>query len=160
VTEAFYTGRIRYRQIGQLSPVVFRAAEAGDVEARKIVDRLADEIVTMAGAMIRRVHLSRLDPDVVLAGGVFRTRDAAFYERIDAGIGAIAPAARVVGLTAPPVAGAALVALDRLSGGSTSPQTSTRVREAIGAWDAALQRRVSGPPARSRASSSRSGKPD
>ncbi len=43
------------------------AAEAGDVEARKIVDRLADEIVTMAGAMIRRVHLSRLDPDVVLA---------------------------------------------------------------------------------------------
>ena len=160
VTEAFYTGRIRYRQIGQLSPVVFSAAEAGDIEARKIVDRLADEIVTMAGAMIRRVHLSLLDPDVVLAGGVFRTRDAAFYERIDAGIRAIAPAARVVGLTAPPVAGAALVALDRLSGGSTSPETSTRVREAIGSWDAALQRSVSGPPARSRASSSRSGKPD
>ena len=139
MTEAFYTGRIRYRQIGQLSPVVFSAAEAGDAEARKIVDRLADEIVTMAGAMIRRVHLSRLDPDVVLAGGVFRTRDAAFYERIDAGIRAIAPAARVVGLTAPPVAGAALVALDRLSGGSTPPEASTRVR----AGDRRLGRRAS-----------------
>jgi len=42
VTEAFYTGRIRYRQIGQLSPVVFGAAGAGDAEARKIVDRIAD----------------------------------------------------------------------------------------------------------------------
>ena len=162
VTEAFYTGRIRYRQIGQLSPVVFGAAGAGDAEARKIVDRLADEIVTMAGAMIRRLHLTRRDPDVVLAGGVFRTRDAAFYERIETGVAAIAPAARVVGLSAPPVAGAALLGLDRLGGGTTPAETSARVREAIGAWDAALQRSVSGPPvpARRRASSPRSGSPD
>ncbi len=162
VTEAFYQGRLRYRQIGQLAPVVFGAAEAGDVEARTIVDRLADEIVTMAGAMIRRLNLTRRDPDVVLAGGVFRTRDAAFYERIDAGVAAIAPAARIVGLSAPPVAGAALLGLDRLEGPATSTALSASVREAIGAWDAALQRRVSGPPApaRSRASSSRSGSPD
>lgn len=162
VTEAFYTGRIRYRQIGQLSPVVFSAAEAGDAEARRIVDRLAAEIVTMAGAMIRRLHLTRRDPDVVLAGGVFRTRDAAFYERIAAGIAAIAPAARVVGLVAPPVAGAAMLGLDRLAAGVTSSEISGRVREAIGAWDATVQRSVSGPPPppRSRASSSRSGKPD
>ena len=160
VTDAFYTGRIRYRQIGELSPVVFGAAEAGDAEARKIVDRLADEIVTMAGAMIGRLRLTRLDPDVVLAGGVFRTRDAAFYARIEAGVGRIAPAARVVGLTAPPVAGAALLALDRLGGGATSPETSGRLREEIGAWDASVQRSVSGPPASSRPSSSRSGSPD
>ena len=46
----------------------------------------------MAGAMIRRSVLGRLDPDVVLGGGVFRTTDAAFYERIDAGVRAVAPA--------------------------------------------------------------------
>ncbi|HET9082846.1 MAG TPA: BadF/BadG/BcrA/BcrD ATPase family protein [Candidatus Limnocylindrales bacterium] len=160
VTDAFYNGRIRYRQIGELSPVVFAAASAGDTEARKIVDRLADEIVTMAAAMIRRLRLTREDPDIVLAGGVFRTRDAGFYERIDAGIGAIAPAARAVGLTAPPVAGAALLALDRLDGGATTPETSKRVRDEIGGWDASVQRSVSGPPASRRASSSRSGSPD
>jgi N-acetylglucosamine kinase-like BadF-type ATPase len=160
VTDAFYNGRIRYRQIGELSPVVFAAASAGDPEARKIVDRLADEIVAMAGAMIRRLRLTREDPDIVLAGGVFRTRDAGFYDRIDAGIGAIAPAGRVLRLTAPPVAGAALLALDRLARGATLPETSGRVRDEIGAWDASVQRSVSGPPASRRASSSRSGSPD
>ena len=139
--------------------MVFGAAGAGDVEARRIVDRLADEIVTMAGAMLRRLHLTRRDPDVVLAGGVFRTTDALFRQRIRDGIAAIAPGPRVVGSTAPPVAGAALIGLDRLAGGGSSTATSGRVRDAIGAWDADRQRSVSGPPARRRASSSRSGRP-
>jgi N-acetylglucosamine kinase-like BadF-type ATPase len=159
VTSAMYTGRIAEARIGELSPVVFRAAERGDVEARKVVDRLADEIVTMAAAMIRRLHLTRLDPDVVLAGGVFRTRDAGFRERIAAGVAAIAPRARVVGLHAPPVAGAALIGLDRLAGSTASADTSQAVRSAIGDWDATVQRSVSGPPARKRSSSARAGKP-
>jgi N-acetylglucosamine kinase-like BadF-type ATPase len=160
VTSAMYTGRIVARQVAELSPVVFDAAGAGDAEARRIVDRLADEIVTMAGAMLRRLHLTRRDPDVVLAGGVFRTRDVAFRERIAAGIAAIAPRATVVGLTAPPVAGAALLGLDQLSQGTVPPKIAAAVRDGIGAWDAAVQRSVSGPPARRRASSARSGKPD
>ncbi len=159
VTSAMYTGRIAEARIGELSPVVFAAATAGDAAARRIVDRLADEIVVMAGAMIRRLHLTRRDPDVVLAGGVFRTRDAGFRERIAAGIAAIAPAASVTGLAAPPVAGSALIGLDRLSGSTAPGSVSSAVRDAIGAWDAAVQRSVSGPPPRSRASSSRSGKP-
>lgn len=159
VTSAMYTGRIAEARIGELSPVVFAAAEAGDEEARKVVDRLADEIVTMAGAMIRRIRLSRLDPDVVLAGGVFRTQDEVFRERITDGVAAIAARARVVGLEAPPVAGAALIGLDRLGGSTTSSDVSRRVRAAIGDWDAEVQRSVSGPPARKRPSSARSGKP-
>ena len=137
VTHAMYTERIPARRIGELSPVVFGAAGEGDVEARRIVDRLADEIVLMAGAILRRLHLTRLDPDVVLAGGVFRTPDEPFRRRIDAGIAAIAARARVVGLSAPPVAGAALIGLDRLPRRS-SPHTSATVRDAIGAWDARL----------------------
>ncbi len=159
VTSAMYTGRIAEARIGELSPVVFAAAGAGDAAARRIVDRLADEIVVMAGAMIRRLHLTRRDPDVVLAGGVFRTRDAAFRERIAAGIAAIAPAADVTGLMAPPVAGSALLGLDRLTGATASGSISAAVRDAIGAWDADVQRSVSGPPPRSRANSARSGKP-
>ena len=89
-----YTGRIDAGQrIGELSPVVFAAASGGDAAARAIVDRLADEVVAMASAMIRRLHLRRLDPDIVLAGGVFRTADAGFGDRIATGIAAIAPRA-------------------------------------------------------------------
>ena len=159
VTSAMYTGRIAEARIGELSPIVFRAAEVGDGEARKVVDRLADEIVTMAGAMIRRLHLTRLDPDVVLAGGVFRARDPLFRQRIADGVAAIAARARVVGLDAPPVAGAALIALDRLARSTASADVSKRVRAEIGGWDAERQRSVSGPPARKRPSSARSGKP-
>jgi N-acetylglucosamine kinase-like BadF-type ATPase len=159
VTAAMYTGRIDERRIGELAPVVFAAASTGDGAARAIVDRLADEVVVMAGAMIRRLHLTRRDPDVVLAGGVFRARDPRFYGRIELGVAAIARRARVVGLAAPPVAGAALIGLDRLAGTLVADQTARAVREAIGAWDGERQRSVSGPPASRRASSARSGKP-
>ena len=159
VTSAMYTGRIAERRIGELAPVVFAAAGAGDAAARRIVDRLADEIVTMAGAMIRRLHLTRLDPEVVLAGGVFRTKDADFRERIAAGVRGVAPRATVVGLAAPPVAGAALIGLDRLAGSAVGGSLANGLRTAIGRWDAATQRSISGPPARKRSSSARSGKP-
>jgi N-acetylglucosamine kinase-like BadF-type ATPase len=160
VTAAMYEGRIPSTRIGELSPVVFAAAAAGDRAARAIIDRLADEIVSMAGAMIRRLRLARRDPDVVLGGGVFRTREPGFYARIESGIAAIAPAATLVRLEAPPVAGAALLALDRLRGTTVPAATGAAVREAVAAWDAAVQRSVSGaPPASRRASSARSGSP-
>lgn len=160
LTSAMYTGRISAKRIGELSPVVFAAAEAGDPAARRIVDRLADEVIVMAGAMIRRLHLRRRDPDVVLGGGVFRTRESGFWERIRDGVADIAPAARLVPLTAPPVAGAALLGLDRLAGGAVALPVAAAVRAGIGAWDLEAQRMVSPPsPARSRPSSTRSGKP-
>ena len=139
VTAAMYQGRIAESRIGELSPVVFAAAGVADTVARAIVDRLADEIVAMAGAMLRRARLTRRDSDVVLAGGVFRTRDEPFFERIESGVTAIAPAARIVRLRAPPVAGAVLIGLDRLGGGAAEPRVSDAVRSAIGAWDAEIQ---------------------
>ncbi len=112
LTMAMYHGRVSQRRIGELSPVVFAAAMEGDEAARAIVDRLADEVVAMAGAMIRRLRLTRNDPEVVLGGGVFRTPDEAFVARIEAGVQAIARRARLVRSKAPPVAGAALLGLD------------------------------------------------
>ena len=160
VTSAMYRGEISEARIGELSPVVFATADGGDTVARAVVDRLADEIVVMAGAMMRRLHLTRLHPDVVLGGGVFRTRDAPFYERIRSGVEEFAPGARLVRLEAPPVAGAALIGLDQLGGKTVPPELGERVRAAVGAWDAEVQRSVSGPPeARSLPSSARFGKP-
>jgi N-acetylglucosamine kinase-like BadF-type ATPase len=117
VTRAFYDGRIPERRASELSPVVFQAAGDGDAVARGIVDRLADELVAMATALARRARLTRLPIEVVLAGGVFRATDAAFYERIRAGIVEVAPFARLVHLDVPPVAGSALEGLALLDAG-------------------------------------------
>jgi len=112
LTRALYLGQIDELRLTELSPVVFDAATAGDPVARSIVDRLADELGTMGAALIRRLRMGRTDPDVVLAGGVFRATDAAFYERLEAVVRAAAPRARFVRLIAPPVLGAALLGLD------------------------------------------------
>lgn len=136
VTHAYYTGRLDEARVGELAPTVFSTAAGGDPVARAIVDRLADELATMAIALARRSHLVRLGPEVVLAGSVFRTGDAAFHDRLRSRISAAIPAARIVRLTAPPVVGAALIGLDRLAGGSADPATEARARAAFDEWNA------------------------
>ncbi len=121
-------GRVARDRHHEIAPLVFEAAASGDAVARAIVDRLADEIVAWAAAAIRRLRLQRRDPDVVLAGGVFQAEDRVFFERIESGITAVAPAARVSRLVAPPVVGAALLGLDRLAGGATLPNVERRLR--------------------------------
>jgi N-acetylglucosamine kinase-like BadF-type ATPase len=136
LTMAMYDGRVEAVRIAELSPVVFAAAMDGDAAARAIIDRLADEVVAMARAMIRRLHLTRRDPEIVLGGGVFRTTDAVFRARIEAGVQAVAPRARLVRTQAPPVAGAALLGLDSLDGRIAGAAVGATVRSALAAWDA------------------------
>lgn len=115
LTIALYRGRLdesRLREV--LPPVVFGAAADGDAVAAAILDDLADEIVAWAVAMIRRLHVIRRDVHVVLSGGIFRTTYRPFLDRIEDRIHEIAPRARIRPLAAPPVAGAALLGLDRL----------------------------------------------
>jgi hypothetical protein len=88
--------------------------------------------------------MTRLEVEVVLAGGVFRNNDAAFYARLEAGITGIAPRAHTIKLDAPPVAGAVLLALDELSrrGFAEPPSSATadRLRDALRKWDDSLIR--------------------
>ena len=135
LTRALYFERISDRRLPELAPVVFAAAADGDAVARSIVDRLADELVAMARALLRRLHMTRLDPDIVLAGGVFRTAEAGFHARLSDGIHAVAPTARLARLKAPPVLGAALLGLDRQArDGATSSAVETRLRDALERW--------------------------
>jgi len=127
VVRALYTGRVEAERLGELSPVVFAAAVSGDAVARQIIDRLADELGVMAAALVRRLRLGRLDPDVVLAGGVFRAEDPAFYGRLAEAIADAAAAARVVRLEAPPVLGSALLGLERLAGGPVERDIADRL---------------------------------
>jgi N-acetylglucosamine kinase-like BadF-type ATPase len=128
VTWALYHGRMAEERLRELSPLVFAAAMGGDAVARQIVDRLADELATMAVAILRRLRLLRAAVDVVLAGGVIRTRDEAFFERIRLQVQRHAPLARMRRLTEPPVVGAALLALDRIS---KSPSAEGRLRREV-----------------------------
>jgi len=128
VTWALYHERIAQGRLRELSPIVFDAAQHGDAVARAIVDRLADELAAMAVATLRRLNLVRAQADVVLAGGVMRTKDQALFERIGQRIHAVAPGARIRRLTEPPVVGAALLALDRIG---SRPAAEARLRREV-----------------------------
>jgi N-acetylglucosamine kinase-like BadF-type ATPase len=114
VVRDLYYQRIAHDRLTELSPILFEAAVAGDSVARSIADHLADELLAMIGALVRRTGLTRQKPEIVVAGGVFRNRDARFYERLERGVARIAPGARLVRLAVPPVIGAALIGLGAL----------------------------------------------
>jgi N-acetylglucosamine kinase-like BadF-type ATPase len=117
VMEALYAERLSDDRLAELAPVVFAEAAAGDEIAAELVGKQADEIAVMATAAIRKLGMRALDPDVVLGGGIFRNEWSPFLARIAAGVHAVAPAARIVRLTAPPVVGAAMLGLDLLGSG-------------------------------------------
>ncbi|HEY3144454.1 MAG TPA: BadF/BadG/BcrA/BcrD ATPase family protein [Acidimicrobiales bacterium] len=129
LTTELHFGRLAESRLDELAPVVFGAAADGDAVAGSIVERQADEIVTMAGTALRRLGLADVDGvEVVLGGGVFLNDHAAFFDRISQGILGIAPGARMVVVTDPPVVGAALLGLDILG---ASRRAATRVRGAL-----------------------------
>lgn len=128
VMQAMYLGRLSEGRVSELPPLVFEAAAGGDEVARSIVDRQADEVVTMSATAIRRLRMASLDVDVVLGGGIFRTGFDPFFTRIEEGVKAVAPHATVTVLAAPPVVGAALLGLDRLGG---SRAAKARVRDSV-----------------------------
>ena len=128
VAHAIYRGRLEELRLAELVPVVFQAAAAGDGEARRLVDHLADEVALLALVALRHLGLRRAASDVILAGGVFAASEADFHGRIARTIAAGAPRARVRHLEVPPVLGAALLGLDRI--GATA-EARSRLRDAI-----------------------------
>lgn len=134
VVRGLYSGKLARDEVRQLAPAVFAAARDGDGAARSIIDRLADELATMAGAMARRMRLARSDVEVVLAGGLVTTDDAAFHARFAAALHRAVPRGAVRVLNAPPVLGAGLIGLDLL--GATEAAKRRLRRELAAATDA------------------------
>jgi N-acetylglucosamine kinase-like BadF-type ATPase len=112
VTEAIHFGRLGYETFNRLCPVLFEVAGAGDVVARAVVDRQAEEIVLLATTAMRRLGLLDADVPVVLGGGVLAARHPLLVDGIVSGLTAIAPGARPTWVTSPPVLGAGLAALE------------------------------------------------
>ena len=132
VTRAMYEGRMSQSRLEELSPVVFAAAAHGDVVARSIADRLADELAVMATAIARRLRIASREVDIVLTGGVFRTDEPGFYARLEERLLAAVPHARTHRLFDRPVLGSALIGLDAL-GVARGGAAERRLRRAFAA---------------------------
>ncbi len=118
---------------GRLAPLVFAVAEAGDAVARRIVQDAGEDMGLTAAAVLSRLDLGHEPFDLVLAGGVFRSRSALLLEALEAPVRACAPQVRIVVLEAPPVAGSVLLAFDA-AGIPTPPALCTRLLDDAGSW--------------------------
>jgi N-acetylglucosamine kinase-like BadF-type ATPase len=130
VADAVHKRRLPLDALGALPPTVFAAARDGDVVARSIVDRLADEVVAMSTALIRRLDLTETDVPVVLGGGLLQSGDTRLIERIVRGVLDVAPRADVHPLTAAPLLGAIRTGLVQAA---ATPEALARVERELAA---------------------------
>ncbi|MEP6842203.1 MAG: BadF/BadG/BcrA/BcrD ATPase family protein [Pseudolysinimonas sp.] len=112
VTEAIHFGQISEDAISSLCPLVFDAADTGDEVAGRIVDRQAEEIVLMASTAIRRLGLHDVDVPVILGGGVLAANHHRLISAIAEGLAVATPHAIAQVMTARPIVGAGLLALE------------------------------------------------
>jgi N-acetylglucosamine kinase-like BadF-type ATPase len=104
--------RFRSPELQNLTPMVLAATEAGDLVARTVLERIGSALGEAAGVVARRLNLSNLPVEVVLAGGLFRTPNRYLLDELELGVRRTAPRAEVRLLTSPPVVGAALMAME------------------------------------------------
>jgi N-acetylglucosamine kinase-like BadF-type ATPase len=127
VAIAFHTGSLSWEALLGLVPVLFEAAEAGDAVAIDLVQRQAAEVCLMALSAMRRLDLTDLPVPVALGGGVLAARNPLLTSEITKRLADEAPLAEPRVVDVPPVAGAALLGLDRVG---APPEAHVRLRAA------------------------------
>jgi N-acetylglucosamine kinase-like BadF-type ATPase len=111
---AVHLAQIDEARLRELAPLVLATAAAGDEVAGRLVDRLASEIALLATVSMRRLNLLNRPVDVVLGGGVARSRDPRLMSQLRGHLQSANPWTRIVVVDAAPVLGAALLGLDAL----------------------------------------------
>ncbi|MER6473450.1 N-acetylglucosamine kinase [Streptomyces collinus] len=132
--EALHLGHVEHDRRHELTPVLFATAAAGDPVARSLVDRLAEEVATMATVALTRLDLLAEQTPVLLGGSVLTAGHARLDDGVRNLLAARAPKADVRVVTAGPVLGAALLGLDRLGAGAAA-QARARAH-----WETGLPR--------------------
>ena len=112
--EALHMEEVEQARRHELTPVLFATAADGDPIARAIVDRLADEVVSMATVALTRLDLLEEEAPVLLGGGVLAAQHPQLSDGIRELLSVRAPKAVARVVTASPVLGAALLGLDRV----------------------------------------------
>jgi N-acetylglucosamine kinase-like BadF-type ATPase len=126
--EALHLGVIPDQRAQEATPLLFAAADAGDAVALSVVMQQAEEIVVMAGSVMRRLGLLNEPVEVALGGGVLTAGHTRLLDAIDEGLAREVPKAVARVVTAPPVVGAALLGLDRIG---ALPDAQVRLRAAF-----------------------------
>jgi len=119
-------------QIGaEAAPLAFRVAEQGDEAARDLIHWAGCELGEMANAVIRQLDFENLDFDVVMTGSMFEGGPM-LIDPMRETIHKLAPGARLVRLSAPPVIGAAILGME--AGGMNIPHKIRRnMKESVSA---------------------------
>jgi N-acetylglucosamine kinase-like BadF-type ATPase len=120
--EALHLGHVDPHRRHELAPVLFATAAEGDAIAVSLVDRLAEEIVTMATVALSRLDLLAEETPVLLGGSVLAARHPRLDDGIRERLAARAPKAVPRVVTARPVLGAALLGLDHVG----APESAQR----------------------------------
>jgi N-acetylglucosamine kinase-like BadF-type ATPase len=105
--------RGRYDLSGAAVMVVFEAAQAQDMVALNAIRWLGRELGSLAIGVIRQLHFEDVVFDLVLTGSVYKGSPLV-AESVGATVHEVAPHATLVRLTAPPVVGAVMLAMEQV----------------------------------------------
>jgi N-acetylglucosamine kinase-like BadF-type ATPase len=117
LAEAIHRRQLSASRVIELAPLVLASA-TGDAVAAGIVDRLAAEVVALATAALAQLELTSEPAEVLLGGGLLQAGDGRLLDAIERGLHAIGPSLTIRPTDAPPIVGAALLALDELGAGA------------------------------------------
>lgn len=112
VTEALHLGRIEYGDLAVLAPIVEAHSDAGDRISGQLIDRQGEEIAIMAASCLDRLGLLEQMVPVVIGGGVVAGKNERLWTAITSMLADRAPQAIAFHVAAPPIVGAALLALE------------------------------------------------
>lgn len=108
--EGLYLGR--YTLSARAAPVVFRVAAEGDAMAREIIRWAGQELASLAIGVIHQLSFEALDFEVVQIGSIF-SGSPLLGQTMMRKIHEVAPGARAVRLTVPPVVGGVLLGMEQ-----------------------------------------------
>mgnify|MGYP001057462113 CR=1 FL=1 len=103
----------RYQLTAEAAPIVFQVAAGGDEVAQEIICWTGRELGSLAAGVIRQLGFEQLGFEVVLIGSLFKGSPK-LIETMSETIHEIAPQARLIRLTTPPVVGGVLLGMEQL----------------------------------------------
>lgn len=111
------------------APIVFQVARQGDEIALSLIRWAGNELGESANAVIRQLEFEDLSFDVVLTGSMFEG-GSMLIDPMRETVHRLAPKARLVRLSVPPVTGAVMIGMEAGSVHLT-PEIRARVKESI-----------------------------
>jgi N-acetylglucosamine kinase-like BadF-type ATPase len=118
-----------YHVGAEAARTVFRVAEEGDQVAHDLICWAGTELGELANAVIRQLEFENLAFDVVMTGSMF-DGGTMLVEPMQKTIHKLAPKARFVRLTVPPVIGAVILGIEA-SGMNVTSEIRSRMNESI-----------------------------